>query len=166
MQVAPRFQGFDDSDSYIFEGMKDRKFSMDAGASLSYKNNDWKISVSSMFDILNRSNGVELTTSLSHTFRFGPVFVEPRVNFSYLDNHHVDYYYGVAQAEVNENRSEYIGKKALNSGVGVSISTPIFFGGFTQLNLQKTWFSEGITDSPLVEDHTNIVIRLIYTRNF
>ena len=166
IQAAPRFQGFDDSDSYIFEGMKARKFSMDAGASINYSKNNWKISFSSMFDVLNRSNGAELVTSLSHTFRFGPVFVEPRLTFSYLDDNHVDYYYGVGKDETNDLRTEFVGKSALNTGFGLSISTPIFLGGFTQLSLQRTWFSEEITDSPLVEDHGNIIARLLYTRYF
>ena len=166
VQVAPRFQGFDDSDSTIFEGMKERKFSMDVGASINFKKNDWKISISSMFDVLNRSNGTELVTAISHTFSFGPVFVEPRLTFSYLDSNHVDYYYGVNKDEVNAIRPEYSGKSARNTGFGLSLSTPIFFGGFTQLSIQRTWFSEGITDSPLVEDHGNITARLMYTRNF
>lgn len=166
IQAAPRFQGFDESDSYIFEGMKDRKFSMDAGASVNYSKNNWKVSFSSMFDVLNRSNGTELVTAISHTFRFGPIFVEPRITVSYLDSDHVDYYYGVGKDEVSEIRSEFIGESALNTGFGVTISTPIFLGGFTQLSLQRTWFSEEITDSPLVEDHGNIIARLLYTRYF
>jgi outer membrane protein len=166
IQVAPRFQGFDDSDSDIFVGMKDRKFSMDVGAAFSYEANEWKINISSMFDVLNRSNGVELVTALSHTFRFGPIFVEPRLTLSFLDSNHVDYYYGVDKEEVNESRSEFIGSSALNTGFGLSISTPILFNGFTQLNIQRTWFSDEITDSPLVEDHSNINIRLLYTRKF
>lgn len=166
IQAAPRFQGFDDSDSDIFVGMKDRKFSMDVGAAFSYEANEWKIKFSSMFDVLNRSNGAELVTSLSHTFRFGPIFLEPRLTFSYLDSNHVDYYYGVDKDEVTEIRNEFTGKSALNTGLGLSISTPILFNGFTQLNIQRTWFSDEITESPLVEDHSNISVRLLYTRNF
>jgi outer membrane protein len=166
VQAAPRFQGFDDTDSYIFEGMADRKFSMDAGIGLNYQKNDWKISFSSMFDVLDRSNGIELTSSIGHTFRFGPFFIEPRVTLSYLDSNHVDYYYGVSKFEVNANRTEYIGESALNTGIGLSMSTPIFLGGYTQINIQRTWFDSGITDSPLVEDNSNLTVRLLYTRKF
>lgn len=166
VQAAPRFQGFDDTDSYIFEGMADRKFSMDAGIGLNYQKNDWKINISSMFDMLNRSSGMELTSSIGHTFRFGPFFVEPRITFSYLDSNHVDYYYGVGKDEVNVNRTEYVGESALNTGIGISMSTPIFLGGYTQINIQRTWFDSAITDSPLVEDHSNLIFRLLYTRTF
>ncbi len=166
LQAAPRFQAFDDNDSYIFEGMKDRRFSMDAGTSVNYSKNNWKINFGLMFDILNRSNGTSLVASLSHTFRLGAVFLEPSLTLSYLDDNHVDYYYGVGKDEVSDIRPEYIGTSTLYTGFGLSISTPIFFGGFTQLSLQQTWFSEEITDSPLVEDHGNIIARLVYTRYF
>jgi outer membrane protein len=166
VQAAPRFQGFDDTDSYIFEGMAERKFSMDAGIGLNYQKNNWKINFSSMFDVLDRSNGFELTSSIGHTFRFGPFFIEPTVTFSYLDSNHVDYYFGVSQYEINSNRTEYIGESALNTGIGLSISTPIFLGGFTQINIQRTWFDSGVTDSPLVEYHSNLIFRLLYTRYF
>lgn len=166
MQLAPRFEGYDASDSYIFEGMDERKFSMDAGIGLKYQKNNWKLSVSSMFDVLNRSSGSELTSTLAHTFRFGPVFVEPKIVFSYLDSNHVDYYYGVEKHEINVNRAEYKGKSGINSGVGLSISTPIFFNGFTQFNIQHTWFASEITDSPLVENHSNLSVRLLYSRKF
>jgi outer membrane protein len=166
VQVAPRFQGFDDTDSYIFEGMADRKFSMDAGTGLNYQKNDWKINLSSMFDVLDRSNGMEFTSSIGHAFRFALFLIEPRITLSYLDSNHVDYYYGVGKDEVNENRTAYVGKSALNTGVGLSMSTPIFLGGYTQINIQRTWFDSGITDSPLVEDHSNLIFRLLYTRKF
>lgn len=166
VQAAPRFQGFDDTDSYIFEGMEERKFSMDAGIGLNYQKNNWKISFSSMFDVLNRSNGVELTSAIAHTFRFGPFVIEPRITFSYLDSNHVNYYYGVDKEEVNANRTIYTGKSAVNSGIGLSMSTPIFLGGYTQINLQRTWFASEITDSPLVEDHSNLIVRLLFTRYF
>ena len=96
----------------------------------------------------------------------GSFFVEPRITFSYLDSNHVDYYYGVGKEEVNVNRTEYVGESALNTGIGISMSTPIFLGGYTQINIQRTWFDSVITDSPLVEDHSNLIIRLLYTRTF
>jgi len=166
LQAAPRFQNFNDTDSFIFQGMKDRKLSIDAGASLNYKRHDWKVSFSSMFDVLNRSNGTELVTALSRTIRFGPVFIEPRLSFSYLSSDHVDYYYGVGLSESTINRPEYVGKSALNRSFELSVSTPIFFGGYTQLNLKRTWFSKEVTNSPLVGSSDSTTFRLSYSRNF
>ncbi len=119
-----------------------------------------------MFDVLNRSNGTELVTAVSHSFRFGPIFIEPKLTFSYLDCSFVDCYYGAGKDEVSDVRTEYVGKSAVNTGFGLTISTPIFLDGFTQLSLQRTWFSKEITDSPLVEEHGNIIARFLYTRYF
>ncbi|MFT5758346.1 MAG: outer membrane protein [Alteromonadaceae bacterium] len=166
IKAAPRFQGFDDSDSYIFSGMADRQNSMDFGIGLNYQKAGWKVGVSSLFDVLDRSNGIELISAVSHVFRFGPLFIEPQVSLSYLNNAHVDYYYGVKKEEVNQDRTEFIGKSALNTALGLSMATPIFFGGYTRLNIQHTWFASEITNSPLVDDDSNLSFQLFFTKSF
>lgn len=166
LQASPRFQGFDESDSYIFEGMEERKFSMDAGVGLNYEKNNWKIGVSSMFDALNKSNGYVVTTSLGKVFNKGPIFIEPSIAVKYHDSNHVDYYYGVKESEINEIRTAYKGTSAVNTTLGLSIGTPIFFGGYTALSLDHTWYDNSISESPLVDTNTNYSLRLFYSRFF
>lgn len=166
VQLSPRFQGFDESDSDFFVGMDARKFSMDAGLGAKYERQNWKISLSVMHDILNKSNGYEMTAKLGRAFKKGPVFFEPNISVSYLDSKHVDYYYGVRAHEATNFRPQYTGDKALNSALGISISTPILFGGFTQLAIDYNLFDNSITDSPLVEDNTNISFRLLFSKFF
>ncbi|MFT5838230.1 MAG: outer membrane protein [Flavobacteriales bacterium] len=166
LQVAPRFQGFDDSDSAIFENMSERKFSMDAGLGLNYEKEDWKIGISSMFDVLGRSKGYEAKANFSRVFNKGPLFFEPSLSLSYLDSNHVDYYYGVKANETNALTSQYEGQSALNTTVGFSVATPMFLGGFTQLSFDYTWFDSSITDSPLVENDTSLGVRLIFSKFF
>jgi outer membrane protein len=165
-KLSPRFQGFDESDSAIFKGMRKRKSSFDIGFGLDYQQNDWKIGLSSMFDALNRSNGFEIKSTIGHVFRYGPIFFEPSFSLSFLDKHHVDYYYGVSKDEVNQNRSAYLGHSGVNKNIGFSMATPIFFGGYTRLNLEYTWFDKSITDSPLVEDNSSLQLLLVFTKNF
>ena len=166
LQAAPRFQGFDDSDSYIFENMSDRKFSMDAGIGLTYEQKDWKIGLSSMFDVLNNSGGYEAKASVGRVFRQGPLFFEPKLSISYLDSDHVDYYYGVKADETNELTSAFKGNSALNTTLGFTISTPVFLGGFTSVALDYTWYDSAITNSPLVEDGTNLSARFLFSKFF
>lgn len=166
VQLSPRFQGFDESDSDIFIGMDERKFSMDAGLSAKYERQNWKINLSAMHDIFNKSNGYELSAQLGRAFKSGPVFFEPNISVSYLDSKHVDYYYGVGAHEAANFRPQFTGDSALNSAVGIAVSTPIFFGGFTQLAIDYNWFDDSITDSPLVEDDTNISFRLLFSKFF
>jgi len=166
LQAAPRFQGFDDSDSYIFKNMQARKFSMDSGVGLSYEQNDWKIGASAMFDVLNKSDGYEAKLNLSRVLRAGPLFFEPSIKVSYLDSNHVNYYYGVKANETNEFTYEYEGKSALNSTLSLSLATPIFFGGFTRIAVDYTWYDNAITNSPLVEKTTSISARLLFSKFF
>lgn len=166
LKVAPRFQGFEESDSYIFKGMKTRKKSLDAGVNVSYKNDGWKISVSSMFDTLNRSNGSEIKTSVGKMYRFGPIFIEPSASISFLDGNHVDYYYGVLESEVNQERVAYKGHNAKKTSVALSVATPILLGGYTRMNIEHEWYDSAITDSPLVDTNSNLSFRLFFTKMF
>jgi len=166
LQLAPRFQGFDDSDSFIFENMNERKLSVDAGLGLNYEKEDWKVGISSMFDLLGRSKGFEAKANVSRVFSKGPLFFEPSLSLSYLDSHHVDYYYGVKANETNALTSQYQGQSALNTSVGFSVATPIFLGGFTQLSLDYTWYGSAIINSPLVDDDTSLGARLIFSKFF
>ena len=166
IQVAPRFQGFDESDSFIFENMQERKFSMDAGLGLSYEKKDWKIGLSSMFDVLSRSQGYEAKANISRVFRQGPLFFEPSLTVSYLDSKHVDYYYGVKANETNEFTSQYLGQSALNTTFSLSFATPIFLTGFTRIVVDYTWYDSAITNSPLVEDDSNISARFLFSKFF
>lgn len=166
LNAAPRFGGFDEDDADIFSGMKNRKMSLDTGLGLSYKNDDWKFTSSAMFDVLGRSKGLEVKTSVGKMMRFGPVFIEPSVGLSYLDAKHVDYYYGVDSNEATISRMSYEGSSALNKTVGLAIMTPIFFKGITALNFENTWYDSSISDSPLTEGDSSLSIRFTFSKFF
>lgn len=166
LKLAPRFQGFDDGDSDIFIGMDERDFSMDAGFGVGYERNNWKTDISAMFDIFGKSKGHEISAKVGKVMRYGPVFFEPNAQVSYVDEKHVDYYYGVRAHEVTEDRAAYQGSSAVNYSLGFSVSTPILFDGFTMLALDYTWYDDSITDSPLVDQDTNFNLRLLYSAFF
>jgi outer membrane protein len=164
--LSPRFQGFDESDSNIFEGLEKRKSSLDAGISIDYQKNDWKIGLKSMFDVLSNSNGYEIKSSVGRVMRYGPIFFEPSISLSLLDKNHVNYYYGVSTSEINQERVAYSSDSAMNKSLGLSIATPILLGGYTRLNIEYTWYDKNITNSPLVEKETSLSLLLIFTKNF
>ncbi len=164
--LSPRFNGFDESDSDVFEGMDDRKFSMDAGLGLRYEKLDWKVELSTRYDILDRSNGYEIIGKLGRVYRSGPVFIEPAIGLSYLDSSHVDYYYGVSDSEATPEREAFKGDEALNSTLGVSFITPLFFNGLTRLSIQNTWFDSSITDSPLTDSEAGLEYFIAFSKFF
>jgi len=165
-QASPRFQGFDSSDSDVFIGMDERDFSFDAGLGVKYERNDWNVGLSSMFDVLNKSNGYELKASLGRAFKSGPIFYEPTISVSYLDANHVNYYYGVRDYEATTLRPAYKADSALNTTIGFSVATPIFFDGFTRLSVDYTLSDSNITDSPLVDTDNSLSLRLLFSRFF
>lgn len=165
-KLSPRFQGFDESDSDIFIGMDERKFSMDLGAGAEYKYNNWKVSVDSMFDVLARSNGYENTFNVAKVLRYGPIFVEPSVSLAYLDEDMVNYYYGVRPEEATTERQAYIADSAFNTSLGISVTTPILFKGLTRLSVSHTWYDDDIADSPLTDSKRGYSLILTYSRFF
>ncbi len=165
-RAQPRFGGFDESDSDIFEGMEERKISMDVGLGLTYQRDNWKFEIAALHDALDRSNGTESSARLGKVFRFGSVFIEPRVGLSYLDSRHVDYYYGVDESEATNNRPEFEGRDALSSSLGISLTTPAFFNGLTRISLDNTWYDSSITDSPLTETDSSLTLRASFSKFF
>lgn len=166
VKAAPRFQGFDESDSDYFEGMQDRDSSLDAGLGFNYDKDDWKVDLSVMFDTLGKSDGYELKTSLGKVFRRGPLFLEPTVSLSYLDDNMVDYYYGVRDSEETDFRKAYKGDSTVNTSLGFSVATPRIWGGMTRFSLEHTWNGSNISDSPLVNSDSQWSMRLLFTRFF
>lgn len=168
IKLAPRFAGYDENDSAVFQGMDKRKFSMDGGIAVNYKINNTRIRSSLVTDILGNSNGYELATDVSYVWRFGPVFIEPSAGIKYQDANMVDYYYGVRPHEASAARAQYSPGYAVNSTIGISAATRSLLGGLTKIGLTKTWYGDAITDSPLVEiDATSgLSLFLSYSRFF
>ncbi|MFT6905149.1 MAG: outer membrane protein [Oleiphilaceae bacterium] len=168
IKLAPRFAGFDESDSSVFNGMDKRKSSLDAGIGVEYKFNNARIDYSVMFDILGNYNGYESSSNLSYVWRLGPFFIEPSIGLKYQDANMVNYYYGVRAHEVSATREQYSPDYALNSTAGISATTNSFLNGFTRIGLTKTWYGNAITDSPLVEidSMSGLSLFLSYSRFF
>lgn len=166
IQAKPRFEGYDDSDSDIFEGMDERKSSIDLGFGVEYARDDWKLELSSLHDVLGRSNGSELSAGLSKVFRSGSFFIEPGIGLSYLDSRYVDYYYGVKNSEVTSFRPRYEGDDAVNKNLGITVTTPAFFDGLARFGFKHTWYDPDISDSPLTDEDTSLSFFFAYSRFF
>jgi outer membrane protein len=146
--------------------MEDRKPSLDFGLGMNYKKDSWKFEVSSSHDVLDRSNGAELSTKIGKTFRIGPVAIEPVIGLSYQDSKFVDYYYGVEASEANSSRPEYDGDAAINRTLGVTFSTAVFLGGFTRITIENEWLDSSLTDSPLTDTDTSLKLLYCFSRFF
>lgn len=160
------FSGYEESDSDIFSGMQDRDASLDFGFAVRYKKQNWAANVDIAHDVMNKSNGIVFKAGMGKTYYFGPIFVEPNVGLSYWDKQYVDYYYGVQANEARSDRAVYAGEYAVNQKLGINISTPILFGGFTRLSLEQIWYDASISNSPLTDTSKNVTIRMTFSKFF
>lgn len=165
-KLAPRFDGFDSSDSSVFTGMAKRKDSLDGGIAVQLRQQDWLLEADTVFDLLGNSNGQESTLAVSYSYRFNAVVVEPKFAVSYADSDLVDYYYGVREDEAIAGRSVYSAHGVLNYSAGLAVSTPLFFGGMTRLGIEHNWYGSSISDSPLTDRDTGLSAFISWSRFF
>ena len=165
-QLAPRFQGFEASDSDFLTGMATRKKTLEAGLGYKLKINDWQLRGSTLSELFGQSNSTEIKTTLSRRFQRGPFFMTPSMSVSYLSNDHVDYFYGVKTSEATDSRPAYKGLKTFNHSIGFTFATPIFFEGMSRVTLTNTWLGSEIKNSPLVDKSSSLSLRLTFTRFF
>lgn len=165
-KLAPRFDGFDSSDSTVFTGMAKRKDSLDGGLAVQLRQQDWLLEADTVFDLLGNSNGQESTLAVSYNYRFNAVVVEPKFAVSYADSDLVDYYYGVREDEAIAGRSAYSADGVWNYSAGLAVSTPLFFGGMTRLGIEHKWYGSSISDSPLTDRDTGLSAFISWSRFF
>ncbi|MDP4528785.1 MipA/OmpV family protein [Alkalimonas delamerensis] len=165
-RLAPRFAGTDASKSPVFEGMKKRRTSADAGFGLRYDWQQLRFETSWMHDILGNSDGYEVRNRIGYQHRFGPVFVEPHLSLDYSNARLVNYYYGVRPEEATSSRPAYQAGSAWNPALGVSVATPIFFGGMTRLGVDHRWYHDTIADSPLTDRQRGFQVFFSFSRFF
>src|SRR5690606_8139913 len=106
-KLAPRFDGFDQSDSTVFADMAKRKDSLDGGIAVQLRQQDWLLEADTVFDLLGNSNGQESTLAVSYNYRFKAVIVVPKIAVSYANCDLYEYYYGYREDEANNGRVSY-----------------------------------------------------------
>ncbi len=161
VNLSPRFSGYEASDSPFFEGMSERKDSLDAGFSLNYSPANWTLKFSTLSDVLSKSKGNEFSFMVANKHKIGLLSIEPSVTISQFDNDLSDYYFGVLQNEATDSRSYYEGTSSVNKTVGVAFTHPLPIG-LLRLDVSNTWYGSGITDSPLVDSDKSFSTRLFF----
>ncbi|HEX5792020.1 MAG TPA: MipA/OmpV family protein [Rheinheimera sp.] len=165
-KLAPRFAGFDESDSSVFTGMAKRKDSLDGGIGVQLRQQNWLLEAETVFDLLGNSNGQESKLAVGYSYRYAAVVIEPKFGISYSDGKLVNYYYGVREKEATAERAAYKAGGAVNYNAGLSLSTPLFFGGMTRFGVEHHWYGSSISDSPLTDRDTGLSAFLSWSTFF
>jgi len=165
--LMPRFMGYDSKDSSDLDGMKDRKWSLDAGLDYSIVMPyfyDSKASVSITQDLLGRSNGQEARFWLKRMFDFRPFFIRPGAGIVWQSRKMADYYFGVEDSEQKVDRPSY--------NPGASVSYDLSADAF--LFFSKNWalfsrydflfYDHDIKSSPIVRKgrSSSFIMGIIY----
>ena len=163
--LAPRFNGFSQSDGVFFEGMQERKDTLDAGLNIKFAPKQWRFELKSLHDLLSRSQGSSFDLSVTRKYKIMGLTIEPSVAVNQMNSALTDYYYGVRPSEATQLRPFYRGRSALNKELGLAITAFVPIGIF-RLDMDNTWYASGITDSPLVDRSHALSARLAFIRYF
>ena len=142
-----------DANDY-FDGMENRKQTVDGGLAFSLKGGWGRLSFSAVTDLLGRHSGQELDLTYQYPWQRGRWTVTPSVGLFHQSQNLTDYYYGISQAEARPDRPEYVPDAALNWRAGLNITYHWLknwhlFGAMTYEGLDET-----IELSPLVDQST------------
>ncbi|MGI9200508.1 MAG: MipA/OmpV family protein [Woeseiaceae bacterium] len=147
-----RFQKLDPDSNEYYEGLEERKQTLDAGIEMGFKQNWGELKLDWVTDTLDRHNGQEVRFSYRYRFDAGPWSFSPYVSWTWQDENLANYYFGVSEAEARPDRTAYTPGESQWLGFGLNTSWQItdrivLFGnvGFAGADTE-------ILDSPLVEE--------------
>ena len=147
-----RFQKLDPDRNIFYDGLEERKQSLDAGIELGLKQNWGEIKLDWVTDTLDRHNGQEVRFSYRYRFETGPWSISPFVSWTWQDANLTNYYFGVSESEARLGRPAYSPGESQWIGFGLNTAWHVsdrivFFGNFVFGGADSE-----IVDSPLVEE--------------
>jgi outer membrane scaffolding protein for murein synthesis (MipA/OmpV family) len=160
------FDGYEQDDAPILNGMAERKDSLWLGGAAKWHNDIVDLSAEWLGDVSSHSKGQQFKLQLDRSFRTGAFEFTPRVAATWLDRKYVDYYYGVTAAEVTAGRPFYEGDATVNAEVGLRTVYALAPHHALSLDLSTTRLGAGIKDSPLVERRNLSRVNVGYVYRF
>ena len=149
-----RFQRLDPDRHPFYEGLEERRQSLDAGIELGLKQPWGELKLDWVADTLDRHNGQEVRASYRYRWELGPWSISPFIAWTWQNDNLSNYYFGVSEAEATASRPAYAPGKSEWVSWGMNTAWQVtdrivLFG-----NVAFSGASTEITDSPLVEEDT------------
>jgi outer membrane scaffolding protein for murein synthesis (MipA/OmpV family) len=149
-----RFTKLDPDRNAFFEGIEERKQTVDAGLELRLRGGWGILNANYLTDTLNRHTGQSAEVSYRYTFDRGRFSFSPFVTWAWNDSKLTNYYYGVSEAEALAGRPAYSPGESQWLGFGMNttwwVSDRIQFFA----NLGFNGVDTVVSNSPLVEEDT------------
>ncbi len=153
-----RFDGYDEDDSDYLEGMDDREMTIDGGAALTVFDGWGQTTVSMVGDLLSRHSGQELAITYSKTFSFEKWSLTPSAGVRNYSSSLGDYYYGVQPDEAVAGRDAYDVGDTWNPFAGLAVMYTFNEQWSALTSVRYTRLDDEITDSPIIEDHYDLLV--------
>ena len=149
-----RFTKLDPSRNAFFEGIEERKQTLDAGLELRLRGGWGMLNANYLTDTFDRHKGQSAEVSYRYRFDRGRFSFSPFITWAWNDAKLTNYYYGVSEAEARVDRPAYTPGESQWLGFGVNttwwVSERIQFFA----NLGFNGVDTVVADSPLVEEDT------------
>ena len=166
--IRPRFEGYEEDDSSLLEGMDDRDWSVDGGLGVSWLTDIGLFGVTFVTDLLGRHNGQELDFSYTILFKWAGFDFIPSAGVRWRSENVVDYYFGVESDEIRFDqaisRASYEGDDAVDPYLRLAVRHKL--GGRWSLlaAVQYEWLDSEITDSPIVDEDydASVLLGIMY----
>ncbi len=139
----------------FFEGMTDRKQTVDGGLSATLNGGWGQLTFSAVTDLLDRHNGQELDLTYLYPWQRGRWTLMPSVSLIYQSAAITGYYYGVRPEEARPGRPAYRPGSAYNWRVGLNVNYHWLKNWDLFANLGYEMLDGRIGDSPVV-DRSNV----------
>lgn len=148
-----RFDGYDDDDASIFNGMDDREWTIDMGLATELRDPEFGfLRLGWLTDILSRHEGHELRLTYGKRFQMDKLGLTPSVGFAWESSDLVDYYYGVRSSEAIAGRPAYTAGSDITWFTNLQITYQIDERWSLFSLIGWEFFGDEIKDSPLVDE--------------
>jgi outer membrane scaffolding protein for murein synthesis (MipA/OmpV family) len=115
-----RFTKLDPDRNAFFEGIEERKQTLDGGVELRLRGGCGIVNANYLTDTLNRHKGQSAEVSYRYTFDRGRFSFSPFITWAWNDNKLTNYYYGVSEAEARTDRPAYTPGESQWLGFGMN----------------------------------------------
>lgn len=147
-----RFNRLEPDTNGYFDGMKERRQTVDAGVSVTLKSDWGSLSTTWANDILGNHNGYEWDFTYRYDWDPGRWSLSPFIGYVYQDSDLTGYYYGVASDEAVAGRPGYTPGSSVFWRAGINASYRLTSHVLLFSNVVSQHVDRPVYESPLVNE--------------
>lgn len=147
-----RFQGLKAEINEFYEGIEERKQTLDAGLRVGTRQKWGDLNLSWLTDTLGRHNGNEVQFTYRYQFDRGAWSFSPYISWYWQNENLTDYYFGVSEEEATPERPEFSAGESQWTTVGLNTAWHLSDRTLLFANVTFGGSDSDVKNSPLVED--------------